>query len=292
MREYKNLSELDLGKFEFKKIAVKEYSEDELKEIIFRDIVEDKESHRTRLKHIASDSSGAVGFFAQHILFDLRMSKTGGYDILYGKVKEFIRDYLFSSSVNIDDPNILRNLSETDARRTIIEEFEKHINKLTVVDRGEVEISSSIKISKTKSFVVKPQEIIVPKKSLFNKIIGDSHFELVFAGWLDKCDEVTSFAKNFLAIGFKLEYQNAKGEISNYFPDFLVKTAPNELWVIETKGLEDVDVNPKRKRLQQWVEDINKHQSKIKVHEMFVTQEMYEKYRPKNFAELIKLTEN
>jgi type III restriction enzyme len=180
-------------------------------------------------------------------------------------------------------------LSETEAKRTILEEFKKQINKLTVVDRGEAEIASYIKISNTKSFVVQQQDRIVPKKSVFNRIIGDSHFELEFAAFLDKCDDLISFAKNYLAIGFKLEYQNAKGEISHYFPDFLVKTKTNELWIIETKGLEDVDVEPKRKRLQQWVQDVNEQQSKIKVNELFVSQEQFEKYRPKDFNELLNL---
>lgn len=286
-REYKNLSELDLQKFKFKPVGLKEFSEEEQKEIIFEDILTNEEHHKTPIRHVASDATGAISFFAGHIKSDLRL--VSGYDVLYGKVKEFIKDYLFGETVSLDDTNVLRNLSETEAKRTILEEFKKHINELTVVDKGEAEISSHIKISNTKPFVVKQQDRIVPKKSVFNRIIGDSHLELEFAAYLDKCDDIISFAKNYLAIGFKLEYQNAKGEISNYFPDFLVKTKSNELWIVETKGLEDVDVGPKRKRLQQWVKDVNKQQDKIKVHELFVTQGQFEEYRPKDFRELIKL---
>ena len=209
--------------------------------------------------------------------------------MLYGKVKEFIRDYLFGKKVDLDDLNVLRNLPENEVHRTILEEFKRQINQLTVVDRGEAEISNSIKISRTKSFVVQQQDFLVPKKSIFNRVIGDSHFELEFAAFLDKCDDIISFTKNYFAIGFKLEYQNAKGEISNYFPDFLVKTKPGDLWVIETKGLEDVDVAPKRKRLQQWIEDVNSQQSKIKVHELFVPEDEFRKYRPKDFSEAAKL---
>ncbi len=287
-REYKNLSELNLNKFEFKPVQVKEFTEAETKEIVFREILTDEVSHKTEVAQVATDATSAVGFFTQYIMHDLRFAKTGGYDILYGKVKEFIRGYLFGQEVDINDPNILRNLSETEPRRTIIEEFEKQINKLTVVDKGEAEISTTIKVSNTKSFVVKQQDTLAPKKSVFNRIVGDSHFELEFAAFLDKCDDITSFCKNYFAVGFKLEYQNAKGEISNYYPDFLVKTKPGELWIIETKGLEDVDVEPKRKRLKQWVDDVNAQQNKIEVHELFVPQEKYEEYRPKDFADLIK----
>ena len=51
-----------------------------------------------------------------------------GYDVLYGKVKEFIQDHLFEKPINLDNLNDLRNLSEIEATRTIIESFKKEIN--------------------------------------------------------------------------------------------------------------------------------------------------------------------
>ncbi|HUY34827.1 MAG TPA: hypothetical protein VMV69_18925 [Pirellulales bacterium] len=62
------------------------------------------------------------------------------------------------------------------------------------------------------------------KLSVFNRIIGDSGFKLEFAAFLDGCQgEIVSFAKNYFAVGFKLDYVNADGDISNYYPDFFVK---------------------------------------------------------------------
>jgi type III restriction enzyme len=52
---------------------------------------------------------------------DLRL--VSGYDVLYGKVKAFIRDALFEHPVELDDPNTLRNLSELAATKTVIETF-------------------------------------------------------------------------------------------------------------------------------------------------------------------------
>ncbi|HUD11957.1 MAG TPA: hypothetical protein VMS08_06105 [Candidatus Saccharimonadia bacterium] len=42
------------------------------------------------------------------------------------------------------------------------------------------------------------------------------------------------------------------GDISNYYPDFVVKTADKEIWVVETKGREDLDDRRKVERLAQW----------------------------------------
>ena len=59
-----------------------------------------------------------------------------------GKVKEFIGNELFNCQVNLNDANILRNLSELEAVKTIVETFKKEINNLTVQDVGDTEIKN------------------------------------------------------------------------------------------------------------------------------------------------------
>ena len=113
------------------------------------------------------------------------------------------------------------------------------------------------------------------KKSVFNKIVGDSHLELLFASFLDNCpdDDVISYAKNYFAVNFRIDYVNADGNISNYYPDFIVKTSPKETYIVETKGLEDLDVPLKMERLKKWCEDINASQNKVYYDYVFVEEE-------------------
>lgn len=136
--------------------------------------------------------------------------------------------------------------------------------------------------------MAKDQGYLVPKKSIFNKIIGDSRFELLFAGFLEGCDDVISYAKNYLAVHFKLDYVNADGDISNYYPDFLVKVSDKEIFIVETKGQEDLDVPLKMARLRQWCEDINRVQSDVKYGFVYVDQESFDKYKPTSFSKLIE----
>ena len=135
-----------------------------------------------------------VGFFARGIMRDLRL--VGGQDILFGKIKTFIRERLFDRTVDLEDLNILRNLSEIAATRTIFENFKKAINALTVVDRGTSLIRDRIKMSQVRPYPVKSQNYVAAKKSIFNKVVGDSQFELDFAGFLDGCGDIVSFVKN------------------------------------------------------------------------------------------------
>lgn len=290
-REYKNLSELNMSKFQFKSVDLRQFTEEEKRQIVFKALDEEEKVHHiTELSIINPDYHSVIGYFTQAIQHELRL--ISGYDILYGKVKDFVADYLFGKHVELEDMNVLRNLSEIVARRTLVETFKKEINALTVVDKGEAEISNHIKISKTRPFVVKDQGFIMPKKSLFNRIVGDSHLELEFASFLDKADDVISFTKNFFAVQFKIDYRNSQGEISNYFPDFIVKTTGNEIYIVETKGNEDLDVEPKRKRLKQWCTDVNAQQKKTTFKDLFVTEEDFKKYRTSSFKHLAEALED
>ncbi len=288
-REYKNLEELDPATFNTAKIPYRQFTPEEQREIIFRDITTGEVNHTTYLESgTATDYRAVVGYFTHIIMKDMRL--VSGFDILHGLVKRFIRDYLFDVPVDIDNPNTLRNLSETVAVRTIIETFKKRINDLTVRDKGTAEIRDSIKLRQVRPFVVKEQGFLIPQKSVFNKIIGDSQLELEFASFLEKCPDVAAYAKNYLAVHFNIDYVNAKGEISNYYPDFIVKTTEGHLYIVETKGLEDLDVPLKWERLKQWCEDINVIKGDI-VTPVFVKEAEFRKYQVGTFREMVKLSE-
>ena len=284
-REYKNLNSLNIARFGHQKVAYLEFSEDQQREIVFRDITTGQISHTTLLDSSGlTDYRSVVGYFTQTIMKDLRL--VSGYDVLYGKVKSFIQDELFDKPINLDCLNTLRNLSELQATKTLTETFKKQINSLTVQDKGNAEIRDYIKLRKTRPFVAKEQGYIVPKKSVFNKMIGDSNLELEFAAFLEKCDDIISYVKNYFAVGFKIDYVNADGNISNYYPDFIVRKSEKEIFIIETKGLEDLDVPLKMERLKQWCIDINKAQSNITYDYIYVDEVSFKKYQPESFSEL------
>jgi type III restriction enzyme len=285
-REYKNLADLDIETMTFQTVAYQTFSEEEQREIVFKDITSGEVTHTTILDTAGvADYRSVIGYFAQTVMKELRL--VSGYDVLYGKIKSFIQDVLFGRSVDLESANTLRNLSELAATKTLMETFKKAINDLTVRDKGDAEIRDTIKLRKTRPFVVKDQGYLIPRKSIFNRVIGDSRFELKFAGFLENCSDVVSFAKNYLAVHFKLDYVNADGDISNYYPDFLVKLTDGRVVVVETKGQEDLDVPLKMQRLRQWCEDVNAMQSDVQYDFVFVDEESFERYKPKSFENLM-----
>ena len=284
-REYKNLAALDVGALGNQRVAYRQFSEEEQREIVFKDSITGVVNHSIVLDTGGvADYSSVIGFFAQTVMKDLRL--VSGYDVLYGKVKTFVQEQLFDRPVDLENPNTLRNLSELAATKTLIETFKKAINALTVQDKGDAEIRDTIKLRQTRPFVAKDQGYLIPKKSVFNRIIGDSPLELRFARFLEDCDDVVSYAKNYLAVHFKLDYVNADGDISNYYPDFLVKLSDKRIVIAETKGQEDLDVPLKMRRLRQWCEDINRVQADVEYDFVYVDEASFEKYKPKTFREL------
>lgn len=285
-REYKNLGELDENDFTFQTVVYRQFSEEEQREIVFKDITTGEVAHTTILDNAGiADYRSVIGYFTQTIMKELRLFS--GYDVLYGKVKGFVQNSLFAKPVDLESPNTLRNLSELVAAKTIIEAFKHAVNGLTVRDKGNAEIRDTIKLRKTRPFVVKDQGYMIPKKSVFNRVIGDSHFELEFAGFLEQCPDVASYAKNYFAVHFMLDYVNADGDISNYYPDFIVQLKDDRVVIVETKGQEDLNVPPKMDRLRQWCEDVNKLQSATTYDFVFVDDKGFKDYPPKTFADVL-----
>ncbi|MFH1776102.1 MAG: DEAD/DEAH box helicase family protein [Candidatus Omnitrophota bacterium] len=289
-RAYKNLADLNPAGFNNTKLKIKQFNEQEQREIVFKHVVEDKIHHTTILEsNIEPNCQSVIGFFAQGIMRELRLF--GCYDILFGKVKEFVQRYLFESEVELEDKNILRNLSELEATKTILETFKKAINELTVKDVGATAVKNYIKVSNSRPFVVNDWAYLVPRKSVFNRIAGDSQFELEFADFLERLgdNEIISFAKNYYEVHFKIDYKTAEGTIANYYPDFFVKSDEKTVYIVETKGREDLDDPLKITRLIQWCDDANSRQKKILYKTLYVKQEDWDKYKPKSWSDTIKL---
>jgi type III restriction enzyme len=288
-REYKNLDLVDAANIEHSQQLYLQFSDEEKREIVFKDITTGEIAHTTVLDVAdVADFSSVIGYFAQTIMKDLRL--VSGYDVLYPKVKAFVRDHLFGKTVELENANTLRNLSEVAATKTIIDGFKKAINALTVQDKGNAQIRGHIKLRQTRPFVTKEQAFLVPKKSVFSRIIGDGGLELEFASFLDGCDDIVSFGKNYLAVGFKLDYVNADGNISNYIPDFFVKVNEKLICIVETKGREELDIPLKMTRLKQWCADINQAQQEVRYDFVYVDEESYRKYEKKlkSFADVTK----
>ncbi len=292
-RNFKSLESLDPSAFGNSRVPLKAFTPEETREIIFKTMLEEEIHHTITLDGTGpADYRSVVGFFAGQLLKDLRL--VGGYDVLYGKVKTFLRDHLFHSApVDLEDPVVLRNLSEPAAGKILHDSFKSAINALTVEESGTIRIEDRISLKTTRPFRTDYRQNLDATKSIFNKIVAEPHsggLELRFAAFLEAAPDVEAFTKNYLAIGFKLDYVRSDGDLSNYFPDFIVRDTGGKVWIIETKGREELELPQKMARLRQWCEDANAAEAadgnSPRYDFLFVDQTSFETHQPKTLAEL------
>ncbi len=284
-REYSNLEQLNPADFKIKPIPLIEYLEKDVREIVFIDMATGEKSHSTLLGGSEDiDYRNVIAYIAQMVMEELRLVSV--YNVIYGKLKEFATHYLFGQDVDLENRQTLKNLTEIVAMRTILETFRNEINAVTIQSTETLELRTCMSLLTTRPFVTRDNKYFFPKKSVFNKIIGDSTLELDFAKFLERADDVIAYAKNYLAVHFQLDYVNSDGNISNYYPDFFVKTK-DRIYIVETKGLVDLDVEPKKVRLKQWVADANTVQNKYRYSCLFVDEANFKKFNPQSFQEIM-----
>jgi type III restriction enzyme len=216
-REYKNVGQIDPTTMPCRTFKLTKFSEDEQREIVFKQVDDESFSHITQLDgDIEPTPQNVIGFFVNAIRRDARL--VTGFDVLYGKVKALIAERLFCGSVDLEDRNVLRNLSIPEVTQAIRDAFRNAINALIVVDRGDSRIQTMRKLSAVGPATVARQTEYRPKKSVFNRVVGDSSLELDFAAALDQFPDVVSFARNSARVAFKIEYQATDGRIADIFP--------------------------------------------------------------------------
>lgn len=291
-REFKDLAELDPSSFGNAKLPIKTFTPEETREIVFKTMLDSEIDHTVQLDGTGpGDYRSVIGFFARQLLKDLRL--VGGYEQLYPKVKTFIRDHLFSIPVDLEDPVILRNLSEPEVGKVLFEHFRAAINTLTIHESGGSRIEGHIRLRDTRPFRTEPRGFVQAKRSVFNRIVGEANadgLELDFAAFLDSVPDVQAFGKNYMAVGFKIEYVKASGELSTYTPDFIVRTTDRKIWVIETKGREELDLPQKMARLRQWCADATEAseiEGGLSYHFVYVDQASFKQHKPSSFAGLV-----
>lgn len=145
-----------------------------------------------------ADYRSVVAFFARQLPKELRL--VGGYELLHPKVKSFVREHLFEPSpVDLEDPVVLRNLSEPEAGKLLFDHFKAGIDALTVQDSGATHIDDRIRLRDTRPFRTQPRGFVVTKKSDFRRMVGEANaggLELQFAAFLEGAPDVQAHAKN------------------------------------------------------------------------------------------------
>lgn len=236
---------------------------------------------------VPKDAKSVIAYYTDLILKELKIG--GAFASFYPIVKKYVQEKLFDTVVDIDDPRVLYMLSSPYVQEKLVKLFVDIFKDMTFSER-EPEKLDTIKLSDTPPFVWSKQ-VYPADKSIFNYVPCDNNFEVDFAKFLDRADDVRAFSKIIPKIGFFIEYRDSKGNLRLYYPDFIVETNGGEKIIIETKGRVDVDVEHKDKRAKIWCKDASNLTGET--WRFFrVNQELFEKHKFENLGEIASVLKN
>jgi type III restriction enzyme len=113
----------------------------------------------------------------------------------------------------------------------------------------------------------------------------DNEFELEFAKFLEDAPDVAAFAKLPQQFGFSIEYTDNNANLRYYYPDFVVKTGSGEMWLVETKGQESIEVRFKDRAASFWCENASLLTGQLWRY-VKVPQKEYQNLQPFEFSDL------
>lgn len=252
-------------------------------EYVAYDLIEGYEVIRRKwLLPVPQESKSVISYFTDQILQRLRIK--GHFADFHPIVKRYVVEKLFDQKVDLDDPRVLCNLTETQVFESLIDFLVETFRDLTF-KHEEMQTVEVRKLSDTPAFVW-PREIFQSDKTIFNYVACDNMLEVRFAKFLHQAKDVRRFSKLVPKVGFFVEYKDSENHLRHYYPDFVVVTDNGEHFIVETKGRVDMDVPLKDSRMKEWCKDASRLRS-AKWSYIRVNQDDFDKYDFRSFADLV-----
>jgi type III restriction enzyme len=230
----------------------------------------------------AQTAQEVVSFYAKRIAQELKLPSQ--FAALAPKVKEFLEKKAFGERVGLDDPVMIKAISTSVAQYVTVKVFTKALRNLVVEELTPKLEHPGRKLSETPPFPFS-RLTFEAKKTVFNLVATENQFEQDFAKFLEGALDVRSFAKLPSQFRFAIEYTDSASNLRFYEPDFVAVLSDRSHRLIETKGLEDVDVAHKDRAAKIWCENATLLTGTSWTY-LKVMQKDYVKLHPSEFGEI------
>lgn len=280
------IAAIDVMKFNINKLPLKGKEITDTKKFIYegRDILTDEKLLEREYKiPQAQTAEEVIGYYARRITQNIKLPSQ--FAVLAPKVRDFFERKAFGQTVDLNNPVAIKAISSNIASYVVIKEFEKALRELVVEKKEPQLLSENHFLSSTPPFPTS-KKVLEAMKTVFNYTPCDNDYEYTFAKFLDKSEDIISFAKLPEQFGFCIQYTDTLANIRNYFPDFLAVHKDGSRWIIETKGREDIEVKLKDNAAINWCNTATEL-TKENWNYLKVLQKEFEALHPDNFEELL-----
>ena len=224
-----------------------------------------------------------VSYYAKLIASNLKLP--GQFSALAPKVWDFFQNRAFGEKVNMESPTIVQAMNHRVSGYVVLDVFARAL-KEKIIEQVEPSIEGeNRRLSLMEPFAFS-RPVLEARKCVLNFVPCDNDFEYEFAKFLESAKDVYAFSKLPQQFGFSIEYTDNNANLRYYYPDFVVKTEQGEMWLVETKGQESLEVRFKDRAAQMWCENATQLTSELWQY-VKVPQKEYEKLQPVEFSDLL-----
>jgi len=223
------------------------------------------------------------GIISKIIASNLKLP--GQFSYLSPKIWEFFEQRAFGEKVDMASPTIVKAMNHRTAAYVVAEVFKRALTD-KIIEQIEPQLEGEErKLSGLEPFAYS-RPVLEARKCVLNLVPCDNEFEYEFAKFLESAADVRAFSSLPLSFGFCIEYTDNNASLRYYYPDFVAKTDTGEMWLVETKGQESVEVRFKDRAATLWCENASQLTGQA-WHYVKVPQAEYKKLQPVDFSDLL-----
>ena len=226
-----------------------------------------------------------IGYYARRIAQEVKLPSQ--FSVLAPKVREFLENKAFGGKVDLGDPAMVKAIGSNVAQYVTVKTFVDALRKIAVAELEPQLLHAGRALSETPPFPWS-RPTMAAQKCVFNLVPCDNEFEKEFARFLERAEDVLRFAKLPEQFGFTVDYTDNNANLRYYEPDFVALVKDSTHYIIETKGLEDVNVVNKDRAAKLWCENTTKLTAKPWQY-LKVLQTEFIRLQPASFSDLLVL---
>lgn len=228
-----------------------------------------------------------VSYYAKLIANNLKLP--GQFAVLAPKVWTFFEERAFGGKVPMESQAIVQAINHRVAGYVVLDVFARAL-KDRLIEQVEPAIEGEGRLLSRMEPFAFSRTVLEARKCVLNLVPCDNDFEYEFAKFLEEAKDVQAFSKLSQQFGFSIEYTDNNANLRYYYPDFVVRTEHGEMWLVETKGQESLEVRFKDRAAQMWCENATTLTNELWRY-VKVPQKGYEQLQPVEFSDLLIFVE-
>lgn len=236
---------------------------------------------------LLSDPIGAISFYREELERAVKIKRT--HERLAPLLQRFIEEVLFEETIELYDERVVGRLADSDVRNYIRATFVPLLQAKVTRRQQRLTEEPPLSVTTWKPFQATHSETHpaqVAERTPFNLAPCNRQLEVAMTQFLDRANDVSSFAKNQGPQCLRVDALTLEGRRSLYAADFLIRRSDGNYVLAETKGRRDPDVAGKARAAAEWCKAAST--KKVRWEYLYISEQTFKDFGGDSINELIR----